>query len=136
MPVAVRAPRWRDAALAWREERAAAWHRYTADLLARLGNWIRVHVPALHEGLRPGLDEAALDSVERRLGFPLPPGLRALYGWHDGTRPTELSGDHGAYEVPGVPLYAPGGYGFVSLDEAEQHLRMLEELRQRGDFAD
>jgi len=51
----------------------AAWRRLTASL-----------APAAAADLRPGCDEADLAAAERRLGFPLPAPLRALYRLADG----------------------------------------------------
>lgn len=54
------------------------------EVLTRLDAWIAASAPEHHAGLRPGLDDAALDAAQARLGLPLPAALRTLYRWHDG----------------------------------------------------
>ena len=54
------------------------------EVLARLDDWYRDYLPAVHATLRPGATDAELDAFEERTGLKLPPDFRALYRWHDG----------------------------------------------------
>lgn len=54
------------------------------EVLTRLDAWMAADAPEHHAGLRPGLDDEALDATQARLGLPLPAALRTLYRWHDG----------------------------------------------------
>jgi cell wall assembly regulator SMI1 len=54
------------------------------SLLDRLDRWLSEHRALYHASLRPGVPERQLMALERELGRNLPPGLRALYRWHDG----------------------------------------------------
>lgn len=56
--------------------------------------WNRLGAPiATH--LRPGLTDAELSNVELELGTPIPPELRGLWTWHDGTNSSESTVDIG-----------------------------------------
>lgn len=52
------------------------------DLWARLERWANAHGTSLR--LRPGAPEAEVAAAEAKLGFALPPDLRASYLAHDG----------------------------------------------------
>ncbi|CAM9480438.1 unnamed protein product, partial [Phaeothamnion confervicola] len=70
--------------------------RYDAGLVRRMylwwetvESWLLNSMPDILWTLAPGVDDAALDSVERRLGgVPLPPAVRLLYRFHNGQRLT------------------------------------------------
>lgn len=108
-PFAEEAYAWWDAL---REENAA----YCQALLERLESWLRVHAPALHAQLHPGLSAEALTRAEAQWGAPFSPGMRALYAWRNGC--------------------AQAGFylnlDFLSLDEAMQEGARMRELARRG----
>jgi cell wall assembly regulator SMI1 len=53
----------------------------------------RASAPVL-AALAPGASDAELDAVESGFGFPLPPELRLLWGWHNGVVDTVTEFDH------------------------------------------
>ena len=75
------------------------------SLLVRYERFLADRGPAVLASLQPGLDDAAIDSLESRRAFKLPGDLRALYRWRNGT----------ARESP---LDAFPDHRFIPLDEA------------------
>jgi cell wall assembly regulator SMI1 len=69
--------------------------------------------------LRPGLTEAELDGVAAQLGVSLPPEVRQLWSWHDGTHaePGQEGADIG-----------PGGFIFHSTEDVVEHHRWNMEV--------
>ena len=74
-------------------------------LLARYESFLASRGPAVLASLQPGLDDAAIDSLESRHAFKLPHDLRALYRWRNGTGRAS-------------PLDAFPDHRFIPLDEA------------------
>lgn len=62
--------------------------------------------------LRPGVDEARLDAVERQMGLLLPRGARAWWRAIDGVDPVRTT-----YRTS-APTVGPGGWVPLTLDEA------------------
>jgi cell wall assembly regulator SMI1 len=57
------------------------------DSFRRLGAWLREHdALPLMKSLSPGTKPMYLAKLEQKLGFTVPPGLRALWLMHDGQR--------------------------------------------------
>jgi cell wall assembly regulator SMI1 len=56
------------------------------DVVARLATWLEANAPEVASAQSPGASDEELATFEKELGTPLPPGLRALYRWHDGGR--------------------------------------------------
>jgi cell wall assembly regulator SMI1 len=57
------------------------------DSFKRLADWLREHdAIALMKTLSPGAKPVLLSKLEQKLGFKVPPGLRALWLMHDGQR--------------------------------------------------
>ena len=57
------------------------------DSFRRLAAWLKEHDAArLMQSLSPGAKPVQLSKLEQKLGFPVPPGLRALWLMHDGQR--------------------------------------------------
>ncbi|ABS04556.1 hypothetical protein FHR75_003606 [Kineococcus radiotolerans] len=79
------------------ERLRAQWTRCGADIAAHL---------------RPGVDEARLDAVERQLGLLMPRGARAWWRAVDGVDPVRT-----AYRTS-APTVGPGGWVPLTLDEA------------------
>jgi cell wall assembly regulator SMI1 len=76
----------------------------TADkLLARYEQILRKQAPQLLAATQPGLSDAQIDALEKEHHFTLPPDLRALYRWRNGTS-------------SGLDVFAD--HRFVPLDEA------------------
>ncbi|PRY17829.1 hypothetical protein [Kineococcus rhizosphaerae] len=75
----------------------AQWTRSGADIATRL---------------RPGVDDARLDAVERQLGLLLPRGARAWWRAIDGVDPVRT-----AYRTS-APSVGPGGWVPLTLEEA------------------
>lgn len=62
-------------------------HALLLDSFRRLTGWMRANgAPLLAENLAPGAKPAQLVKLEHKLGFKVPPGLRALWLLHDGQR--------------------------------------------------
>ena len=62
------------------------------DSFKRLGNWLHEHDrAALMKSLSPGAKPVLLSKLEGKLGFKVPPGLRALWLMHDGQRSADDS---------------------------------------------
>jgi cell wall assembly regulator SMI1 len=57
------------------------------SLLSRIDEWIGQHRARFNGALRPGASAAELDAAASTLHLPLPAGLRALLGWHNGQDP-------------------------------------------------
>lgn len=55
------------------------------SLLARYERFLMNRGPAVLASLQPGLDNAAIDSLESMHAFKLPRDLRMLYRWRNGT---------------------------------------------------
>jgi cell wall assembly regulator SMI1 len=67
--------------------RAIGDHASLLDSFRRLTTWMRANgAPLLAENLAPGAKPAQLVKLEHKLGFKVPPGLRALWLLHDGQR--------------------------------------------------
>jgi hypothetical protein len=56
------------------------------ELLARFERILQDRCPAAFASLQPGLSDAQVDVLEAKHQFKLPPDLRALYRWRNGTR--------------------------------------------------
>jgi cell wall assembly regulator SMI1 len=57
------------------------------DSFRRLGDWLHEHdALPLIKTLSPGAKPISLSKLEQKLGFGVPPGLRALWLMHDGQR--------------------------------------------------
>jgi hypothetical protein len=78
--------------------------------------WVRLGAP-IERLLRPGLEEAEMDSMAAAHNLRLPPELRIWWNWHDGTA-------DGPDEERSI---GPGSYVFLSLAEA---LEAYEQNRQ------
>lgn len=79
----------------------AQWTRSGADIATRL---------------RPGVDDARLDAVERQTGLLLPRGARAWWRAVDGVDPVRT-----AYRTS-APSVGPGGWVPLTLDEAVRRM--------------
>lgn len=106
-------PPFADEAVAWWEQVQAENSAYRQALIERLDGWLRVHAPALHAQLHPGLSVAR---AEAHWGAPFSPGMRALYAWRNGC--------------------AQAGFylslDFLPLEEAMQEAARMRELARRG----
>lgn len=79
-----------------------------AAILAQIEEqWRRLDAPIVN-ALRPGLDDATMDSVAAAQGWSMPEELRVWYRWHDGAEPTKRRS------------IGPGGFEFLTLSEALQ----------------
>jgi cell wall assembly regulator SMI1 len=69
-------------------------------LIARLDLWLRTNRPQYHRSkLLPGASASSIDALERRVGAALPPRLREMLAWRDGTGGVEALEDEDlAYE--------------------------------------
>jgi cell wall assembly regulator SMI1 len=62
-------------------------HASLFDSFRRLMGWMRANgAPLLADNLAPGASPAQLVKLQGKLGFKLPPGLRAMWLLHDGQR--------------------------------------------------
>jgi cell wall assembly regulator SMI1 len=75
------------------------------DLLARFEAVLTQHAPNVLAAMQPGLSDGQIDALESQYAFKLPPDLRALYRWRNGTAPNST-------------LDAFPNHRFVPLDEA------------------
>jgi cell wall assembly regulator SMI1 len=57
------------------------------EVLARFERLLADKAPAILAALQPGLTDEQINAIEAQHGLKLPPDLRALYRWRDGTRP-------------------------------------------------
>jgi cell wall assembly regulator SMI1 len=109
-------PPFAEEAYAWWSEVPAEDAAYCNALVERLDSWLRVHAPALHAQLHPGLSADALAHAEAQRGAPFSPGMRALYAWRNGC--------------------AQAGFylnlDFLSLNEAMKEAARMRELARRG----
>jgi cell wall assembly regulator SMI1 len=55
------------------------------ELLSQYETFLTAKAPAICASLQPGLTDAQIDAIETKYGLKLPPDLRALYRWRDGT---------------------------------------------------
>ncbi len=91
-----------------------------ADAFERIKSWMRAHdAELLPANLAPPATEERLNEVERELGFPLGPELRALWQLHDGQRE-----DHNGF-IEWFNFYSTAR----ALGERETVLLPLEYLR-------
>ncbi|WP_432511167.1 SMI1/KNR4 family protein [Kineococcus sp. SYSU DK001] len=85
-----------------------------AGLVQRLrSHWTRTGAD-IATRLRPGVDDARLDAVERQMGLLLPRGARAWWRAADGVDPVRTTFRTSA------PTVGPGGWVPLGLDEAVQ----------------
>jgi cell wall assembly regulator SMI1 len=56
-----------------------------ADLLSQHEAFLKSNAPAISASLQLGLTDTQIDTIETKYGLKLPPDLRALYRWRDGT---------------------------------------------------
>ena len=75
------------------------------DLLARYEAILTQHAPAVLAATQPGLTDSQIDALELKHALKLPPDLRALYRWRNGT-------------APNSPLNVFPNHRFVPLDQA------------------
>lgn len=62
------------------------------DSFRRLAAWLKQHdAVGLMQSLSPGAKPMLLGKMEQKLGFRVPPGLRALWLMHDGQRKGDVS---------------------------------------------
>lgn len=62
-------------------------HASLLDSFRRLTSWMRANgAPLLAENLAPGAKPGQIQKLEHKVGFKVPPGLRALWLLHDGQR--------------------------------------------------
>ena len=55
------------------------------EWIQRLDTWLKHNRPEYYQSLLPGLTEAELAEVERKLEVLLPDDFRALYSWRNGS---------------------------------------------------
>lgn len=55
-------------------------------LTQSLVSWFQVHIPSIATDLNPGANDAAIASLEAKIGLPFPPELREFYQLHDGQK--------------------------------------------------
>lgn len=65
-------------------ERAIPEDQLVTAAWERLRVWLRLRAPESYASLRPGASPQGIEQAERRLGFPLPAALRALWTLNDG----------------------------------------------------
>jgi cell wall assembly regulator SMI1 len=76
-----------DGAMATTAPRAPNDQASLVDSFRRLTAWMKANgAPLLAENLAPGAKPVSLVKLEGKLGFKVPPGLRALWLMHDGQR--------------------------------------------------
>jgi cell wall assembly regulator SMI1 len=63
------------------------------DLIVRLDRWLRANRPQYHSMLLPGASASGVDALERRVGAGLPPRLKEMLAWRDGTGGVEVLAD-------------------------------------------
>lgn len=101
----------------------------THDLLEGLRQrWERLGVPVARY-VRPGLDEAALDSAEHRFGRAFPLELRRWWGWADGAPAPKVPGPE-----PGVDYLAEINPGpeLLSSGQALEEAARMQHYAARG----
>ncbi len=108
-------------------EAERAWEAYLATRLGEIEEWFRAHVPVLAALLRPPIHPAAIGQAESAMGRSLPRALTTLYAWHDGI-------ETAAARFDDAPFF--DGYRLLPLEDAQATRTMLNELYERGDFAD
>lgn len=57
------------------------------DLLARFEGLLSQRAPNVLAAMQPGLSDGQIEALESQYGLKLPPDLRALYRWRNGTAP-------------------------------------------------
>lgn len=67
-------------------------------LIDRLDLWLRTNRPRYHASLGPGATASSIDALERRVGTALPPLLREMLAWRDGTNVSVLDREDLAFE--------------------------------------
>jgi cell wall assembly regulator SMI1 len=92
-------------------------------LLARFEQLLREKAPRVLAALQPGLSDAQIDALQTKGKFVLPPDLRALYRWRNGT-PRDSD----------IDVFAD--HRFAPLDEAVADRDTLRyQVRSQGYFA-
>ena len=61
------------------------------DLLSRFERILRDRAPEVLASMQRGLTDARIDALQSRHGFVLPPDLRALYRWRNGSPARQLT---------------------------------------------
>lgn len=82
-------------------------------LIDRADRWLRANRPGFYAGLKPGVSDAELDAYERRFGLTLPPELRLVWKWKNGSPDDPLVGD----ESSDALLH---NHRFISLDDSAE----------------
>jgi cell wall assembly regulator SMI1 len=57
------------------------------ELLSRYDSLLQSAAPQAYQSLQPGLTDAQIDQLETQYAITLPPDIRALYRWRNGTTP-------------------------------------------------
>lgn len=57
------------------------------ELLSRYESILQSAAPQAYQSLQPGLTDAQIDQLETQYSLSLPPDIRALYRWRNGTTP-------------------------------------------------
>lgn len=87
------------AAIAAHAARAAGKPIAIESLLARLDAWLAKNRENFHEGLQKGATAKALAALEKTLGRPVPPELKAWLTWHDGQGEGFIGSLHEAFSL-------------------------------------
>ncbi|QIQ04416.1 SMI1/KNR4 family protein [Streptomyces liangshanensis] len=95
--------------------------REVTDAWQRVTRWLLRYASASHAALRPGADPATLSALERDLGTPIPPALRALWSL--------TAGDDGV----GGAGCLPGNQALMTLDAVAASYRSRVESRAPED---
>jgi cell wall assembly regulator SMI1 len=92
-------------------------------LLARYERILRDRAPHVLAAMKPGLTDAQIDALQAKGRFVLPPDLRSLYRWRDGTP-----------QASNIEVFAE--HRFVSLEDALADRDALrEDLKSQGFIA-
>ena len=58
------------------------------ELLSQYETFLKVKAPVVFASLQPGLTDSEIDVMEQKYSLKLPPDIRALYRWRNGTAST------------------------------------------------